>query len=89
MAYKLKSTVHVAVDPDAGGDPNEMSEIPAGTPLSEVGDFAKAQLSPDHFADDDGKTPKDWRSKEAQAADERQAVEMETHRRDATGEGSF
>jgi len=81
----LKTAVRVAANPDREGyTANQMVELAAGTPLSELAESEKAQLSPDHFADDKGDAPKDWRSKDAQDADRAQAKALEQHRRETT-----
>lgn len=73
MAFRLKRAVMVAADPGRDDyEPNQMVELPAGTPLSKIADSERAQLAPAHFVDDSNpdKLPEDWRPKEVRARDE-------------------
>jgi hypothetical protein len=64
--FKLKRTVAVSPDPSRDDyTPGALKYLEAGTSLDEIPESELAQLSPAHFAGDDGTEPEDWRTDEA------------------------
>jgi hypothetical protein len=72
MTFRLKSDVHAQLD-------GKMVVYEAGVAMSSIPKSVVAQLAPDHFRDEDGNLPDDWRPQAAQAKDDQQRAFLDEY----------